>query len=48
LRFASAEPGFIADSIALAALGLATLVIVGLLVRTLVGLFRGELRSLSA
>jgi tellurite resistance protein len=47
LRFAAAEPGFIPDSIAVALLALATLVIAGLLVRTLVGLVRGELRTLS-
>lgn len=48
LRFAAAEPGFIPDSIALALLALATLVIAGLSVRTLVGLVRGELRTLSS
>ena len=47
-RFAAAESGVIADAIALALLALATLVIVGLLVRTLLGLGRGELRTLSA
>lgn len=47
LRFAAAEPGFIPDSIALALLALATLVIAGLLVRTLAGLVQGELRTLS-
>ncbi|HUC16157.1 MAG TPA: SLAC1 anion channel family protein [Acetobacteraceae bacterium] len=47
LRFAASEPGFIPDSIALALLALATLVIAGLSVRTLVGLVRGELRTLS-
>jgi tellurite resistance protein len=47
LRFAAAEPGFIADAIAVALLALATLVIAGLFVRTLVGLAKGELRTLS-
>ena len=48
LRFAAADPSLIADAIALALLVLATLVIAGLLVRTLFGLARGELRTLSA
>ena len=48
LRFAAAEPGFITDTIALALLALATLVITTLLARTLWGLARGELRSLSS
>lgn len=47
LRFAAAEPGLIADAIALALLALATLIIAGLLARTLLGLARGELRTLS-
>ena len=47
LRFAIAEPGAVADLIALALLALATLVIVGLLVRTVLGMARGELRKLS-
>ena len=48
LRYAAAENGPAADALALALLALATLVIVGLLVRTLFGLARGELRTLSA
>lgn len=47
LRFAAAEPGMITDAIALALLALATLTIAGLLVRTLAGIARGELRALS-
>ena len=47
LRFAAAEPGVITDAIALALLALATLTIAGLLVRTLAGIARGELRALS-
>ncbi len=48
LRFAAAEPGTITDMIAWALLGLATITITGLLLRTLSGLVRGELRTLSA
>ena len=48
LRFATARPGWITDAIALALLAFATLTIVGLLGRTLVGVARGELRTLSA
>ena len=48
LRFAAAEPGFIPDLIALALLALATLVVAGLFARTLLGLVKGELRTLSA
>jgi tellurite resistance protein len=47
-RYAAALPGAIADGVALALLALATVAIAGLLVRTLVGLARGELRTLSA
>ncbi len=47
LRFAAAAPGMVADAIALALLALATLVIAGLLARTLLGLARGEMRTLS-
>ena len=47
LRYAAARPGFVTDAIALALLALATLVIVGLFARTLLGLVRGELRTLS-
>jgi tellurite resistance protein len=48
LRHATAEPGLITDAVALALLALATLVIAGLFVRTVLGLARGELRTLSA
>jgi tellurite resistance protein len=48
LRFAAAQPSVAADVIALGLLALATLVIAGLLARTLLGLARGELRTLSA
>ena len=47
LRFAEAQPGVITDGIAVVLLGLATVVIVGLLGRTVWGLVRGELRTLS-
>jgi tellurite resistance protein len=47
LRFAAAEPGLITDAIALGLLALATGVIAALLVRTLVGIVRGELRTLT-
>jgi tellurite resistance protein len=48
LRFASAQPSGIADTIALALLALATLTIAGLFARTLYGVLTGELRTLSA
>ena len=48
LRFAAAEPGLITDTIALSLLGIATLTIAGLLVRTLFGIALGELRAMSA
>ena len=48
LKFAAAEPGTVTDVLALALLGLATITIAGLLLRTLVGLARGGLRTLSA
>ena len=48
LRFAAADPTIITDAIAVTLLALATLVIAALLLRTLVGLGRGELRTLSA
>jgi len=48
LRFAAAQPGTITDMIAWALLGLATITIAALLLRTLAGLVRGELRTLSA
>jgi tellurite resistance protein len=47
LRFSAAEPGFFTGLIAWVLLGLATLVIGALFARTLVGLARGELRTLS-
>ena len=47
LRVAAAEPGMLTDTAALALLGLATLVIIWLLARTLYGLARGELRTLA-
>ncbi len=48
LRFAAAEPGIITDTIAIALLALATLVIAALLGRTMLGAFNGELRTLSS
>jgi tellurite resistance protein len=48
LRFAEAEQSWLADAMAWAILGLATLVIGALLLRTLLGLAKGELRTLSA
>ena len=48
LRYASADHGLLGDGLALALLALATLVILGLLARTLWGVVRGELRTLSA
>ncbi len=47
LRFAAMQPGFVTDAIALVLLVLATVVIAGLLVRTVPGLLRGKLRRLS-
>ncbi len=47
LRFAAARPGLLTDVIALALLALATLVIAALFGRTLFGVSRGELRTLS-
>lgn len=47
LRFAAAEPGMVTDTIAWALLGLASVTIAGLLLRTLAGLARGDLRTLS-
>ena len=47
LRFAAAEPSLLSHLIAWALLALATLVIAALSVRTLLGLARGELRTLS-
>ena len=48
LRFAAAQPSLTRDAIALALLALATLVIAGLFARTLYGIARGELRTLTA
>jgi tellurite resistance protein len=47
LKFAAFDPNFFTTAVAWALLGLASLTIAGLLVRTLVGVFRGELRTLS-
>lgn len=47
LRFAAAQPGLTTDAIAIALLTLATVVIVLLLGRTVLGLVKGELRTLS-
>ena len=47
LRFAAADPGWLTDGIAVALLGLTTVTVVGLLVRTLLGVAKGELRTLS-
>jgi tellurite resistance protein len=48
LRYAAAQPSGIAGFIAALLLALATVTIAAILVRTLVGLARGELRALSA
>ncbi len=48
VRFAGARPGPVTDAVALALLALASIVIAGLMVRTLVGVARGELRTLSS
>ena len=47
LRVAEARPSLTTDAIALGLLALASAVIIGLLVRTVIGLARGELRLLS-
>jgi tellurite resistance protein len=47
LRFARAQPSPITDAVALALLALATIVIAYLLIRTLLGIARGELRALT-
>lgn len=47
LRYAAAEPSLAADAIALTLLAFATVVIAGLFARTLLGLAKGELRTLS-
>ena len=47
IKFAAAQPGLVPDAIALLLLLLASVVIAGLSIRTLVGIIRGELRRLS-
>jgi tellurite resistance protein len=47
IRFASSEPGWLADAIALGLLALASIAITGLLLRTIYGIARGELQKLS-
>lgn len=47
LRFAAGQPGLVTDAIAIGLLALATLVIAALLGRTVLGLLKGKLRSLS-
>jgi tellurite resistance protein len=47
LRFSLFHPGWVTDGIALALLALATFIIGSLLVRTLTGIARGELREIS-
>jgi tellurite resistance protein len=47
IRFSTARPGWITDAIALVLLGFATLAIVALLARTLLGIAKGELRTLT-
>jgi tellurite resistance protein len=48
LRFAAARPSMLTDAVALALLGLTTLVIAALFGRTLLGVAKGELRTLSS
>lgn len=48
LRYAAFAPSWLSQTIAVAALALATITIAGLLVRTFVGVARGELRALSS
>lgn len=48
LRYAAFAPGWLSQSVAIAALALATATIAGLLLRTLTGIARGELRTLSS
>jgi tellurite resistance protein len=48
LKFAAALPGWVTDAIARGMLFLTTLVICGLFIRTVMGLVRGELRTLSS
>lgn len=47
LRYASAHSGWVPDVIAAALLFVSTVIIVGLTIRTAVGIARGELRALS-
>ena len=47
LRFAAADKSVLSNAIAMSLLALATLVIAGLFLRTLLGLAKGELRTLS-
>jgi tellurite resistance protein len=47
LRYADAHTGIITDAIAIALLAFATLTIIGLTMRTLAGVAKGELRTLS-
>jgi len=47
VRFASYDPGWVTNGIALALLALVTIIISWLFVRTLAGMARGELRTLS-
>lgn len=48
VRFASARPGMITDVVAVGLLTLASAVIAGLAARTVIGIARGELRTLSS
>lgn len=48
LRFAPIQPGIVTDGIAIVLLAFATVIILALFCRTLWGLVRGELRTLSA
>ncbi len=48
LRFAAARPGMVTDGIAFVLLGVASMAIAGLLLRTVFGVLRGELRTLSS
>ena len=48
LRFAAAEPSAMTDAAAVVLLALASVAVAGLLIRTLFGLVRGELRTLSS
>jgi tellurite resistance protein len=47
VRFAAAQPGPVPDAIALFLLSFSSVVIAGLSIRTILGIVRGELRSLS-